>query len=321
MGIASYIIRRISGGLLLLLVLSLLVFGLLEAAPGSPIQILLGTRPASPGLLRQLRGQYHLDEPLVQQYLHWLAGAVHLDFGTSISVQPGTPVIDVVSGRTAVTVELAVYCLLLVLLLGVPLGLAAGLRRGRAADRAVSLLATVGVSAPAYALSLALLYVFGVTLGWFPVFGAGDGITGRIAHLTLPAATLAVALSGVVIRQTRAAALAVAEQDHLVFARLRGLSPGRLLVSHVLRNSALPVLTSAGMLLVAPLSAAIFTEQVFSLPGEGSLMLAAVNAKDIPVVQALTLLLGALVVAVNLLVDLVGMALDPRVRAHAVGEE
>lgn len=218
MSIASFIIRRLCGGLLLLFILSVLVFALLNAGPGSPIETLLGTRTASPELVHALRSEYHLDEPVAQQYLHWLAGAVRLDFGRSISVQAGTPVAQVVYGRMALTVELAVYCLLLVVVAGVPLGLAAAVRRGRSADRTITLAATVGISAPVFTVSILLLYVFGVALGWFPVYGAGDGLAGRIAHLTLPAVTLVIVLSAVVIRQTRAAVLSVMHQDYFVGA-------------------------------------------------------------------------------------------------------
>ncbi|WP_105973861.1 ABC transporter permease [Streptomyces geranii] len=320
MSITTFVLRRLASGLLLLLALSLLVFALLDASPGSPLQSLLGTRPATPELVAELRARHHLDEPFALQYLHWLSDAVRLDFGRSISVQAGTPVVDMVYGRAALSAELAAYCLLLVLLLGVPLGLIAGIRHGRTADRSISLLATVGFGAPVYALSVVLLYVFGVALGWFPVYGAGEGFADRVTHLTLPAVALTTVLSAVVVRQTRAATVTVLRQDYLTFARLRGLSPARVLIHYVLRNCAPPVVTSAGMLLIAPLSAGIFIEQVFSLPGMGSLLLTAVAAEDLPVVQGTALLLGALVVLVNLLVDLLGFLLDPRVRLHAAGE-
>ncbi|WP_416969477.1 ABC transporter permease [Streptomyces sp. 4F14] len=318
---AAFVLRRLGGGLLLLPALSFLVFALLAASPGTPLQTLLGTRPASPELVAELRARHHLDEPFVLQYLHWLGGALRLDLGRSISVQAGTPVTDMVAGRIALSAELALYCLLLVLLIGVPLGVLAGLRQGRTTDRAISLLATIGFGAPAYALSVVLLYVFGVELGWFPVYGAGENaFTDRITHLTLPAVALATLLASTVVRQTRAATAAVMRQDYLTFARLRGIDPRRVLVRYVLRNAAPPVVTSAGLLLVAPLSAGVFVEQVFSLPGTGSLLLTAVAAEDVPVVQGVALHLGAIVVVVNLLVDLLGFALDPRVRLHAAGE-
>ncbi|EKX66234.1 ABC transporter permease [Streptomyces ipomoeae] len=320
MGIAAFVLRRLCAGLLLLSALSFLVFALLAASPGTPIQTLLGTRPATPELVAELRARHHLDDPFAVQYLHWLSDAVHLDLGRSISVQPGTPVADIIYGRMALTAELALYCLLLALLVGVPLGMAAGIRRGRTADRGISLLATVGFGAPVHALSIVLLYVFGVVLGWFPVYGAGEGFADRVTHLTLPAVALATVLSAVVIRQTRAATLTVTRQDYVTFARLRGLSPARVLFRYVLRNSAPPVVTSAGLLLIAPLGSGIFIEQVFSLPGAGSLLLSAVASEDVPVVQGLTLLLGALVIVINLLVDLLTFLLDPRIRLHAEGE-
>ncbi|HTJ67623.1 MAG TPA: ABC transporter permease [Actinospica sp.] len=320
MAVTQFVIRRLIGGAVLLLVLSLLVFTLLTVSPGTPLQSLLGTRPATPQLVSELRQQYHLDQPFVEQYLHWLAGAVHLDFGQSISVQAGTPVADVVYGRMAVTAQLAVYCVLIVLLVGIPLGLAAGIRRGRATDRVITLLATVGLGVPVFALSIVLLYVFGVALNWFPVYGAGSGFADRITHLTLPAVTLAIVMCAVVIRQTRAAALDVTRQDYVTFARLRGLSPARILIHYVLRACAVPIATSTGVLLIAPLSAGVFIEQIYSLPGDGSLLLSAVSAKDIPVVQGISVLVGLYVVVVNLLVDLAGYILDPRLRAHAAGE-
>ncbi|MET8976854.1 ABC transporter permease [Streptomyces sp. NPDC004539] len=318
---AAFVLRRLGGGLLLLLALSFLVFALLAASPGTPLQTLLGTRPASPALVAELRARHHLDEPFAAQYLHWLGDALHLDLGRSISVQAGTPVLDMVTERLALSGELAVYCLLLVLLIGVPLGVLAGVRQGRAADRGISLLATVGFGAPSYALSVVLLYVFGVELGWFPVYGAGeDAFADRVSHLTLPAVALATLLASLLVRQTRAATAAVMRQDHLTFARLRGIGPARMLVHHVLRNAAPPIVAGAGLLIMAPLSAGIFVEQVFSLPGLGSLLLTAVAAQDVPVVQATALLLGVVVVVVNLLVDLLGLLLDPRVRLHAAGE-
>lgn len=320
MAVGRFIVRRLIAGAALLLVLSLLIFGMLTAGPGTPLQSLLGTRAATPELVAQLRRQYHLDEPFVEQYLHWLVGVAHLDFGQSISVRAGTPVSSLITGRMAITVQLAVYCLLLVLLIGIPLGLIAGVRRGRTADRAITLLATAGLGAPVFAVSIVLLYVFGVELAWFPVYGAGTGFVERIEHLTLPAVTLGIALSALVIRQVRAAAQEVMRQDHLTFARLRGLSPLRITARYVLPACALPIVTSAGVLLIAPLSAGVFIEQAFSLPGEGSLLLNAVNAKDIPVVQGLALSVGAFVIVVNLLVDLASYLLDPRLRAHAAGE-
>ncbi|SEP44552.1 ABC transporter permease [Amycolatopsis saalfeldensis] len=314
MMLLSFTARRLAAAAVLLLVLSFGVFALLAMTPGSPLQTLIGTRPATPELIETLNAKYHLDQSFLTQYWSWLGNAVRFDFGQSISVQVDRGVTGLIGDRLLLSLQLAVYAVILVLGFGVPLGMAAGIRRGRTTDRTVSLLATFGISAPAFVLSIALLYVFGVWLDWFPVFGVGEGFRDRVVHLTLPAIALAGFLSAIVIRQTRAATLTVMHQDYVAFARIRGLSPFRVLVRYALRNSALPIVTSAGMLLIAALSADLFVEQVFSLPGVASLLLQAVTDKDIPVVQGVAVLLGMVVVLVNLLVDLLTLVLDPRTR-------
>lgn len=309
-----FIGKRLVGMVVLLVLLSFLVYGLLVLSPGSAIQTLLGTRPATPSLISALNAKYHLNDPFVVQYWHWLSSVVHLDFGRSISVQTDTSVGSLITSRVGLSVELALYAVVLVVVFGIPLGMAAGIRRGRPTDRVVSFFATFGISAPAFVLSIALLYVFGVKLGWFPVFGIGTGVASRVVHLTLPAVALATFLSALVIRQTRAAALTVMQQDYITFARIRGVSWGRIMVRYAFRNSSLPVVTSAGILLIIALSAGVFVEQVFSLPGVGSLLLQAVTDKDVPVVQGVALVLGVFVVVVNLVVDLLALVLDPRTR-------
>ncbi|BBC30991.1 hypothetical protein SGFS_022850 [Streptomyces graminofaciens] len=312
--VATFVLRRLGAGILLLLTLSFLVFCLLGLSPGTPLQALLGTRPASPELVDSLNARYHLDDPFLVQYGRWLAGVCALDFGQSISVQSDAPVGQILSERMALTLQLGGYALVLILLVGIPLGMLAGIRRGRRTDRAISAGATVAISAPAFVLAIVLLYVFGVALRWFPVYGTGTGFAERVSHLTLPAVALATVLSGILVRQTRAAMLTAVSQDFITFARLRGLSHGRVLVRYALRNAALPVVTSLGLILVAALTSTLFIEQVFSLPGIGTLLLAAVTNNDVPVVQGAVLVLGASVILTNLAVDLLGLALDPRTR-------
>ncbi|MFF3501111.1 ABC transporter permease [Streptomyces sp. NPDC003247] len=315
--IAVFVLRRLGAGLVLLLVLSFVVFCLLSLSPGTPLQALLGTRTASPQLIDSLNARYHLEDPFLVQYGHWLADLGTLNLGESISVQSDTPVGQILSERVTVTVQLALYAMLLVVVVGIPLGMLAGMRRGRRTDRAVSLGATVAISAPAFVLAIVMLYVFGVALGWFPIYGTGEGFADRISHLTLPAVSLATALSAIIIRQTRAAMLDVMAQDYITFARLRGLSPARVLVRYALRNAALPVVTSLGLIVVAALTSTLFIEQVFSLPGLGTLLLQAVTNTDVPVVQGTVLVLGGAVVVINLAADLCALALDPRVRHTA----
>ena len=315
--LAPYVARRLVTAALLVTAASVAVFALLWLAPGDPAQILLGTRSATPSALAAVRAAYHLDDPVVVQYLHWAGSALRLDFGQSI--QTRQPVTSLIAERAPVTVELALYAIAIVVAVGVPLGMVAGARRGRLTDRVVTGVSTLAVSAPAFALGILLLSVLGAGLGLFPVFSAGEEGLDRLWHLTLPALTLAAGQAAVVVRQTRASALGVYGQDYLTFARARGLSSGLVWRRYALRNAALPVVTTVGLLLASGVTGAVLVEQTFSLQGLGALAVTAVNTKDVPVVQAISLLVAVAVVVANLAVDLVQLALDARVRARVLG--
>jgi peptide/nickel transport system permease protein len=307
-----FLTRRLLVAALLLVVVSFLVFTLLTISPGSAETTLLGARPATPETVEAIRSEYHLDDPFVEQYWYWASGAAQLDLGRSIT--SGDTVTHLVGERLPVSLALAGYTLLLVLVIGVPLGLLAGIRHGTVIDRTVTTLTVVGMSAPAFAVGLLLLYVFGVELGWFPVFGAGEGFVDRVHHLTLPAIALALALGALVVRQTRAAALDVMTEDYVTFARARGLDRRRIVTAYALRNVSLPIVTSGGFILIVALSGAVLVETVFSLPGIGSLVVESVTTKDVPVVQGVSLMLAFYVIVVNVLIDLSVMVIDPRTR-------
>jgi len=310
-----YVVKRFLVAFGLLIVVSFLVFALLAMSPGSMETTLLGARPATPETVEAIRHEHHLDEPFLVQYWYWARDAAQLDLGRSIT--SGDTVTHVVQERLPVSLALAGYTLLLVLVIGVPLGLLAGIRHGTRLDRAVTTLTVVGMSAPAFAVGLLLLYLFGVELGWFPVFGAGTGFVDRVHHLTLPAIALALALGALVVRQTRAAALDVMHEDYVTFARARGLSRSRLLGAYALRNVSLPIVTSAGFILILALSGAVLVESVFSLPGVGSLIVESVTTKDVPVVQGVALMLAFYVIVINVLIDVSVMVIDPRTRYSA----
>jgi peptide/nickel transport system permease protein len=307
-----YVAKRFFVAFALLIVVSFLVFALLAMSPGSVETTLLGVRPATPETLEAIRSEHHLNEPFLAQYWYWARDAAQLDLGRSIT--SGDTVTHLVQERLPVSLALAGYTLLLVLVVGVPLGLLAGIRHGTRLDRTVTTLTVVGMSAPAFAVGLLLLYLFGVELGWFPVFGAGDGFVDRVHHLTLPAIALALALGALVVRQTRAAALDVMHEDYVTFGRARGLSWSRLLGAYALRNVSLPIVTSAGFILILALSGAVLVETVFSLPGIGSLIVESVTTKDVPVVQGVALMLAFYVIVINVLIDLSVMVIDPRTR-------
>jgi peptide/nickel transport system permease protein len=307
-----YVVKRLLVAFGLLIVVSFLVFALLAMSPGSMQTTLLGVRPATPETVEAIRSEYHLDEPFLVQYGYWARDAVELDLGRSIT--SGDTVTHTVQERLPVSLALAGYTLLLVLVLGVPLGLLAGIRHGTRLDRTITTLTVIGMSAPAFAVGLLLLYLLGVELGWFPVFGAGSGFVDRVHHLTLPAFALALALGALVVRQTRAAALDVMHEDYVTFARARGVSRARLLGAYALRNVSLPIVTSAGFILILALSGAVLVESVFSLPGVGSLLVESVTTKDVPVVQGVALMLAFYVIVINVLIDVSVMVIDPRTR-------
>jgi peptide/nickel transport system permease protein len=265
--------------------------------------------------VRSLRHEYNLDKPFLERYGIWLAHAARLDFGRSIRTQE--PVLEGISSRLGLSLFLGLYAFLISLALGVPLGILAAVRKRGATDRAVVGLSVVGVSAPAFATGIAFLYVFAVLLGWFPVFGAGDGFTDRLYHLTLPAFALALTVMALIVKLTRAAMIGALEQDYVTFARARGLSRNSVLVRYALRNALVPIVTAAGAVLGVLIAGAVFVEVAFDLPGIGSLLVESVESKDIPMVQGLTIVIALVIVVVNLLTDLAYLAVDPRIRFGA----
>lgn len=311
MTIFYFIVKRLVGVVVILLLVSLLVYGLLVLSPGSIESTLIGTRPATPELIASIREAYHLNDPFLVRYVHWLTDAVQGNLGRSI--QSGQPVTSVIIERMPVTLGLASYALVLVVAVGIPTGMAAGMRRGPF-DRTVSTAAVFGMSAPPFAVGILLAYVFGVALEILPVYGAGQGLSERIQHLTLPALALAAALLALIIRQARAATMNVMEQDYITFARARGLSKSRILTQYALRNTALPIVTATGLLLITAIGGTVLVETVFSLEGIGAFMVQSINASDIPVVQGVAVIIAVFVTIVNLLVDLMSLAIDPRTR-------
>ncbi|MFE4197090.1 ABC transporter permease [Paenarthrobacter sp. NPDC056912] len=305
--IAKLVARRLAAAVVVLFVLSVITFALLALPEGGPERALLGNRPSTPEVLEAIRAKYLLDEPFLVQYWNWFTHAITGDFGTSITARQ--PVMTMIGQRFPITATLGIYALVLTVLIGIPAGLAAGLRRGKLVDKSITLVSLVFMSAPAFALALLLLYVFAVALNWFPVYGIGD-----LNHFTLPAIALALGQAAILVRQTRAAALDIGGQDYITFARARGLGRSRIWGRYSLRNSALPILTVAGLIAAGNLTGAVFVEQTFSLPGLGSLLVQAVGQKDIPLVQALVLLGGLVMILANLLVDVAYMIVDPRVR-------
>ncbi|MEV0588882.1 ABC transporter permease [Nonomuraea sp. NPDC050310] len=310
-GWGSFLLRRLAGTAVVVALLSVGVFLLLYLAPGTLQQTLLGTRPATAETIAAITARYHLDEPVFVRYLRWLGGVLTGDLG--VSIRTGVPVSGMLGDRVPLTLELTAYGTLLAALAGIPMGVLGALRRGRALDRLVVVTGIVGLSAPPFAVGLVLLVVFASGLGWFPVYGTGEGFAGTVWHLTLPAVALAAGALGLLLRFTRAALVRELEQDYVVFARARGLGSATVL-GYALRNSLVPILTATGLVVTSMLVGTVLVEVTFALPGLGSLLMDSVTFKDVPVVQALALLLTLLIAAINLLVDVGYSIADPRVR-------
>lgn len=309
MQLTWFVLRRLLATALLLLVLSFLIFCLMYLTPGDVAHNLLGTKAATPKALAHIRAQYHLNDPFLEQYWRWLSGVLHGDLG--ISTRTGLPVTQELASRAGTTVRLVIIGFILAAASGVPVGFAAARRRGGWVDRTLVSTSVVGVSAPAFAIALVLLFIFGVSLRWFPVYGSGSGFFGQLWHLALPGLALALGLGAFVVQLTRTAVVRELDQDYVTFQRSRGLSDRRMMLT-VMRNAAIPIVTSLGLVIAYLVGGTILVETTFALPGLGTYLQDAVLFKDVPVVQALTLIVGLIVCLISLVVDLLYLVIDPR---------
>lgn len=309
---ALYILRRLLGAIPLLLITSFIVFSFVHIAPGSPEQVLVAGRNVDEETLQAIRDRYQLDDPFLVQYWNWLKNAVTGDLGESIVFSDS--VADVVGPRILPTVQLALYALALILIFGFPIGLLTGVKRDSHLDTTVSSLTLLGSSISPYVSGILLIAVFAVALGWFPVFGLGEGGLERLYHLTLPAIALAIALSALVARVTRASVGTALEQEFVETARSRGFSERRVIGKHALRSALVPVVTITGLVFGFLIAGSVLVEFTFGLNGLGALLIQAVSTRDFPVVQAVTLVFTVAFIVINLLVDLLYAVVDPRVR-------
>jgi peptide/nickel transport system permease protein len=305
---------RLLGMLAVLGLVAVLVFVLTRAASGDPVAVLLGDQATAADIAR-VQKQYGLDRPLPVQFAYWLKELAHGNLGDSIFLQ--RPVAQALWERAEPTTLLALMAVTIAALIGVPCGIASAVFRGRAVDQVFTALAMLGASIPSFWLGLVLMEVFAVSLGWFPVSGYGDPgapLLERMRHLVLPAAVLGLLNSALIIRFTRAAMLDVLEEDYVRTARAKGLAEGPVVLKHALRNALVPIVTVLGLTVALMIGGAVVTETVFGLPGVGNLVVSAVTRRDYPVIQGALLVIAAIYVLINFLVDLLYMAVDPRVR-------
>jgi peptide/nickel transport system permease protein len=304
--VLRFLIRRLVLTVPVLLGVATLVFALIHLVPGDPAQAMLG-ESASAGDVGDLRARLGLDRPLAAQYAQYLGRLIRGDLGTSFRY--GTPVQREIAQRFPKTAELALAAMLVALLMAIPLGVVSAIYRGRAVDQAAMAVSLLGISMPNFWLGPLLAIVFSVKLGWLPVSGAGS-----LAHFVLPAATLGAALAAILARMTRASLTDELRELYVVAARARGLSRGRAVVAHALRNSLIPVVTIVGLQLGAVLTGTIITETIFAWPGLGRLLIQSIGFRDYPLVQGCILFIAVTYVGMNLLVDIAYAWLDPRIR-------
>ncbi|WP_239478914.1 ABC transporter permease [Lichenicola cladoniae] len=332
-----YLGRRLLAVVPVLALVLVMVFGLTRLIPGDPAVTLLGPG-ATNAQLNALRHQLHLDEPEARQFLSYVGGLAHGDFGTSLKT--GQPISRALATRLPATIELSVTALLMALAVGIPFGVWAARRPEGPLDQALRLVALAGVSVPAFLLALGLQYAFGVWLGWLPVAGRTDpweirtGITGfvmldavlegdgsalwdAIRHVLLPASVLASFLAATLSRFVRNTMIATMTSDYIRTARAKGLQERAVIVRHALRNAILPAVTVIGLQFGDMLGGAILTETVFSWPGLGRYTFEAIRNRDYPAIQGATLVFALMFVLTSLLVDLIALRLDPRLRRQS----
>ena len=317
----AYVIRRVLNALIVLLVVAFVSF-LLFNFVGDPVTNMLGENapPADKDALRVALG---LDQPMLMQFLHFVARAAGGEFG--LSFRNLVPVAEILRTRVPATLELSICAMVLALAIGIPTGVYTGLRRNAPIAQTIQALSLVGVSVPSFVTGILLILVFAVELGWFASFGRGDVValgwwtTGLLTvsglkSLVLPTITLALFPATLIMRLVRAEMLEVLRTDYVRFARARGLTHRAVHFGHALKNTLVPVITITGLQLGSVIAFAILTETVFQWPGLGLLVVQAMTFGDIPVLSAYLLLVATLFVSINLTVDLLYYAVDPRLR-------
>jgi peptide/nickel transport system permease protein len=312
-----WLARRIAVSIGLVWIVASIVFLAIRVIPGNPAELLLsqgGVAP-DPASVAELKQQLGLDRPLLVQYRASMIGLLEGNLGDSL--EDGSPAMDDILARLPRTLELIAAAGIFAVLIGVPAGSLAAIRSGGLYDRVASWLAGLWLSVPLFVTGTLLILLFAQTLHWLPAGGyvpfEQDPLQ-FLALLAMPAFTIGSGLAGAVFRMTRAAVLDVAGRDHVRAARAKGLSPGRVLRRHVLRNAMIPVVTVLGLQLGSLLGGTVLVEYVFNWPGVSSLLFDAVNARDYTLVQGIVLVISVLFVALNLLVDILYAVLDPRVR-------
>ncbi|QTD46234.1 ABC transporter permease [Ottowia testudinis] len=322
----AFILRRLLQAIIVMVSVAFIAFLLFQYV-GDPVVFLLG-QDATPEQIRQLRADLGLDQPFFVQFWHFLVNAAQGEFG--LSLRQGAKVSRLLGERFPATFELALVAAVLALVVGIPMGVYAALKRGSFLSQVFMTVSLLGVSLPTFLIGILLILIFSVWLGWLPSFGRGETVnlgwwsSGLFTvdgwlHMILPAITLAIFQLTLIMRLVRAEMLEVLRTDYIKFARARGLSDRAIYFGHALKNTLVPVMTITGLQLGGLIAFAIITETVFQWPGMGLLFIQAVTFADVPVMAAYLCLIALIFVVINLIVDMLYVVVDPRLRVSSAG--
>jgi peptide/nickel transport system permease protein len=309
-----YFVRRLASLVPTLVFVSILIFGLQQLLPGDPAQMLAG-EDQRPEVIEHYRQKLHLDKPIVVQYGYWMGGVLQGDLGESTRTQ--LPVLDLILQKLPVTVELALLSMFIALLIGIPTGVISAVKRGSAWDHGATVFALSGLSMPNFWLGIMMILLFSVELGWLPASGyvsPFENFGANIAAMIMPAIVLGTGISAVLMRHTRSSMLQVLAADYVRTARAKGLNERVVVLKHALRNALTPVITLGALELGTLLSGAVLTEQVFTIPGFGKLIIDAVFNRDYAVVQGVVLVTATAYILLNLMADMAYFLFNPRLR-------
>lgn len=310
-----WLLRRVGQVIPTLLILSILIFGLQQLMPGDPAVILAGEERGDPAVLAQIRAELGLDRPIWQQYLLWMGKVLTGDFGFSWRIR--VPVSELILTKLPVTFQLASMAFIIAILIGVPLGILSAVRKDTPSDWAANGAALFGISTPNFWLGIMMILLFSVELGWLPPSGYVPLFEDPVQSLSttiMPAFVLGTGVASVLMRHTRAAMLTALSQDYVRTARAKGLKERVVIWKHALRNALIPVVTLGAIEFGRLLAGAVLTEQIFTIPGFGKLIVDAVFNRDYPVVQGVVMATALIFVTLSLLTDLLYMAINPRLR-------
>ncbi len=310
----EYLAKRIATLIPTLIFVSMLIFGLQQLLPGDPALILAGEEQ-DPAVVAHLRKTMHLDEPLPVRYAYWVGGVLRGDLGESVRMQ--LPVRDLIAQKLPVTLQLALMAFAVALLIGIPAGIVAAVWRGTVWDTLANAFALWGLSTPNFWLGILLILLFSVQLGWLPASGyvsPFEDLGANLAAMAMPAFVLGNAIAAVLMRHTRSAMLQVMNTDYVRTARAKGLRERAVVLKHALRNALTPVITLGALELGTLLSGAVLTDQVFTIPGFGKLIVDSVFNRDYAVVQGVVLVTATTYIVLNLLADLAYFLANPRLR-------